>query len=255
MEPLNSEHLLRQADQYLQQLPALLPALPPHQPVQGAAIARFIDHTILKPEATPAQIEQLCLEALTHSFAAVCVNSLFSSLVAQILRGSTVATCCVVGFPLGAAGTSTKMFETSACLEAGAQEIDMVLPIGMLISGRYTHVLADIEGVVQVAHAGKAAVKVIIETALLNRREKILACLLAEQAGADFVKTSTGFSSSGAMVEDIDLMRRMVGERMGVKASGGIRSYQDALAMLQAGANRIGTSGGVKIVQESRQLS
>jgi len=249
METPNLDQIIRQADEYDLQLPEL-PTLPPAP--QGAAIARCIDHTLLKPEATPAQVEQLCLEALTHSFAAVCVNSLFTGLVAQILQGSSVATCSVVGFPLGASGSATKVFETAACLEAGAQEIDMVISVGLLKSEGYAQVLADIQAVVQTAHAGKAGVKVIIETALLTRREKILACLLSQMAGADFVKTSTGFSSSGATVEDIDLMRRMVGSQMGVKASGGVRSYQDALAMIQAGASRIGTSAGVKIVQESQ---
>lgn len=249
METFNLEQLLEQCEDYLQNLPAM-PALPPLQ--RSAAFASYIDHTVLKPEATPQQVETLCLEALTHKFAAVCVNSLYTELVARLLKGSDVAVCSVVGFPLGACMSASKVFETSACLAAGAQEIDMVIAIGLLKSERYAEVLADIQGVVQAAHAGGALVKVIIETALLNRREKILACLLSQAAGADFVKTSTGFVSSGATVEDIDLMRRVVGTRLGVKASGGIRSYSDSLALVNAGANRIGASAGVKIMQEAQ---
>ncbi len=242
------DELTRLVETYEGSLPDL-PALPPLP--QGAAIAAWIDHTLLKPEATPAQVEQLCREALEHQFAAVCVNPLYCSLVARLLRGSPVITCCVVGFPLGASTTTIKAFEALACLEAGAGEIDMVIPVGLLKSGAWQQVLADIQGVAQTVHAGQAHLKVIIETALLNQREKIAACLLSKQAGADFVKTSTGFSSSGATTADIDLMRRVVGAGLGVKASGGVRSYQDAAAMILAGASRIGTSAGVKIIQES----
>ena len=243
------DQIRKQAEAYHQELPAQ----PQLNPVpQGAAIAGWIDHTILKPEATPGQVEQLCQEALAYSFAAVCVNAVFVRQVALALKGSSVSACSVVGFPLGACGSTVKVFETSACLEAGAQEIDMVIPIGLLKSGAYDQVLEDVQGVVQVAHSGQALVKVIIETALLTRQEKIIACLLSKAAGADFVKTSTGFSTSGATVEDIDLMRRTVGEQIGVKASGGVRSYQDAIAMIEVGATRIGTSSGIKIVQEAR---
>ncbi len=245
----NLASLAETYDHQLPELPPLLPVPP------GAAIAGWIDHTLLKPEATPVQVEQLCREALEYRFAAVCVNAGYIGQVAHLLSGSPVMACSVVGFPLGATSASTKAFETLNCLEAGAQEIDMVIHIGRLKAAAYPEVLADIQGVVQVAHAGGAQVKVIIETCLLTRQEKILACLLSREAGADFVKTSTGFASGGAAADDIDLMRRVVGAGLGVKASGGVRSYQDALAMIQAGATRIGTSSGIKIVQESQSQS
>jgi deoxyribose-phosphate aldolase len=242
--------LLALAEKYDQELP------PPPEPLipQGAAIAAWIDHTLLKPEATEAQIVQLCQEALQFSFAAVCVNPVYVHLAARLLQNSPVAVCTVVGFPLGATLTSCKVLETLACLHAGASEIDMVLPIGALKGAAYGQVLNDISAVVQAAHNQSAIVKVILETALLTRQEKITACLLAQQAGADFVKTSTGFAAAGATVEDVALMRRVVGDQLGVKAAGGVRTIQDALAMIRAGASRIGTSSGVKILESAHEL-
>jgi len=195
----------------------------------------------------------LCRDALQFSFASVCVNPLFVKNAARDLADSNVRVCTVVGFPLGAVPTRTKVLETNLAIRQGALEIDMVIPIGMLKGGQTRKVFADVDGVVEAAHARGAAVKVILEMALLSRYEKILGCLLSRAAGADFVKTSTGFGPGGATVDDVELMRRVVGpvDRMGVKAAGGIRTMADAIAMLQAGANRLGTSSGVKLVQES----
>lgn len=240
------EDILKLADQLENQLP---PAGEAVVPPQGKTIAAWIDHTLLKPEATIAQVEQLCQEALTHKFATVCVNPAYISWSARLLGRSGVRVCTVVGFPLGATTTTAKILETYACLEAGADEIDMVLNIGALKSEAYGQVLNDIQGVVEAAHHHRAIVKVIHENALLTQREKILACLLSQAAGADFVKTSTGFAASGATLADVELMRRVVGAGMGVKAAGGVRTYPDALAMICAGASRIGTSSGVAIVQ------
>ena len=229
-----------------------LPDASPVQPAPlGAAITGYIDHTLLKPEATAEQVKMICLEARQYQFAAVCVNPSFVPLVHGLLANTKILVCAVVGFPLGANLPSIKAFETLTLLEHGANEIDMVINIGALKDGGYGLVLNDIAGVVQTAHNEQAHVKVIIETGLLTRQEKILACLLSQAAGADFVKTSTGFSSGGATVEDIDLMHRVVGPQLKVKASGGIRSLSDALAMIQAGASRIGTSSGIKIYQEA----
>ena len=244
MIPLDT--ILEQAVEFETQLPAFIEAaaLP-----QGKALASWIDHTLLKPEATSAQIEQLCQEALQYSFAAVCINPAYVSQSARHLDGSAVKVCTVVGFPLGAAMTTSKVLETYACLDAGAQEIDMVLNVGAIKSQAYGLALDDIQGVVQAAHHRRAIVKVILENALLTRHEKILACLLCQAAGADFVKTSTGFAASGATFEDVELMRRVVGSSMGVKAAGGVRNYADALSMIRAGASRIGSSSGVSILQ------
>lgn len=230
-----------------------LPLFPVNGRVATGPIAQRIDHTLLKPEATPTQVRVLCRDALQFSFASVCVNPLFVKNAARDLAGSNVRVCTVVGFPLGAVPTRTKVLETTLAIRQGALEIDMVIPIGMLKGGQTRKVFADVAGVVEAAHARGAAVKVILEMALLSRYEKILACLLSRAAGADFVKTSTGFGPGGAAVEDVELMRRVVGpvDRMGVKAAGGIRTLTDANAMLQAGANRLGTSSGVKLVQES----
>jgi deoxyribose-phosphate aldolase len=218
-----------------------------------AEIAGWIDHTLLKPEATAAQVEALCQEAIEYQFASVCVNPAFVPLVSALLEGTNtrVKTCTVIGFPLGANLPETKAAETSAVIEAGASEVDMVMNIGALKGKAYEQVLQDLRAVVRVAHSHGVIVKVIIETALLNREEKIMACLLSKDAGADFVKTSTGFSTGGATSQDIDLMRRVVGDQMGVKASGGIRTFADAIAMIKAGANRIGASSGIQIVQEA----
>lgn len=207
----------------------------------------FIDHTLLKADATQTEIEQLLAEAKQYEFASVCVNPSWVALAAKVLDGSPVKVCTVVGFPLGATTSAVKAFETKDALANGADEIDMVLPIGALKSGQYELVLADIQAVVEAA-AGHL-VKVIIETCLLTEDEKIKACQLAKQAGADFVKTSTGFSTGGATVEDVTLMRRTVGSDLGVKASGGARTYADALAFIEAGANRIGASSGVAIMK------
>ena len=210
---------------------------------------RYIDHTMLKADATRAEIEKLCLEAKQHEFASVCVNTCFVPLAAELLRGSEVKVCCVVGFPLGAMSTPAKAFEAQWAVEHGAQEVDMVLNVGAMISGEEEIVLRDIEAVVQAAHP-KAIVKVILENCLLNDEQKIRACKLCVQAGAEFVKTSTGFSNGGATVEDVALMKRAVDGRAKVKAAGGIRTRQQALAMIEAGADRIGASAGIAICTE-----
>jgi len=217
-------------------------------PYSQERLASVIDHTLLKPEATSEQIIKLCEEAAAWKFASVCVNPIYVSLAAEKLAGSSVKVCTVIGFPLGASAPAVKATETSNALSDGATEVDMVLPIGQLKSGDYKSVYDDIRGVVRAA-GDKAIVKVILETSLLTEEEKIAACLLAKKAGADYVKTSTGFGGGGATVEDIALMRAVVGPFMGVKASGAVRSQKDALAMLAAGATRVGASSSVAIVQ------
>lgn len=214
-------------------------------------IAGYIDHTLLKPEATPAQIERLCHEALQYRFASVCVNPGFVPLCARLLKGSPVAVCTVIGFPLGATTTKVKVFETAQAVGNGAHEVDMVIAIGRLKAAEYAEVADDIRQVGETAHAANALLKVIIETALLSDEEKVAACLLAVRAGADFVKTSTGFAAGGATTADVALMRRVVGPDLGVKASGGIRGLADAQSMIAAGATRIGASAGVSIVREA----
>ena len=216
-----------------------------------AGVAGWIDHTLLKPEATPDQIERLCQEARVHQFAAVCVNPVYVPRCRPLLEGSSTRVCTVVGFPLGATLTGAKVDETRRAIEAGAQEIDMVIAVGLLRAGEYQAAAEDIGAVVEASHAQQALVKVILEMCLLSRSEKIMACLLSQAVGADFVKTSTGFGSGGATLEDVELMRRVIGPQMGLKAAGGIRSLADARAMLRAGATRLGTSAGVKIVQEA----
>jgi len=211
-------------------------------------IAGYIDHTLLKPEATEQQIRQLCAEAAEFGFASVCVNPTWVPLAAHLLAGAKPMVATVIGFPLGATLPEVKAYETQRALEAGAAEFDMVINIGALKSKHFRLVEQDIAGVVAAAQG--RTVKVIIETALLTEEEKVEACVIAKAAGADFVKTSTGFASKGATAEDVALMRRVVGSDMGVKASGGIRSAQDARAMIEAGATRIGASAGVKIVKE-----
>ncbi len=213
------------------------------------SIASMIDHTLLKPDATPDQIAQLCFEARKYNFASVCVNPANVKLCAELLRGSTVKVCSVIGFPLGANTPDVKVMEAQLAVQQGASEIDMVINIGALKGGDLQLVARDIRGIVRAVHSAGAILKVIIETALLTDEEKVTACLLAKEAGADFVKTSTGFSGGGATVEDISMMRRVVGPTMGVKASGGIRTTEDAEKMVQAGATRIGASASVKIVQ------
>ena len=217
-------------------------------------ISKYIDHTLLKPEATAANIEQLCREALEHGFATVCVNPVYVSLAHSLLKNSSVAVCTVAGFPLGANATETKVNETRLALKEGAGEIDMVIQIGALKSGDYDAVENDIRAVVSVCREYSSTSKVIIETALLTDSEKRKACELAANAGADFVKTSTGFAAAGATEHDVRLMSNAVRKfSMGVKAAGGIRSYDDAIKMINAGATRIGSSSGVKIVTESKQ--
>jgi len=213
------------------------------------AVARLIDHTILKPEATRDEVRQVCAEALKFEFASACVNGCWVPLVASELRGSPVKVCSVVAFPLGASSTASKVAETLGAIKDGAQEIDMVINIGALRSADKAAVESDIRAVVAASHAHGAIVKVIIETALLDDDQKTLACRLAQSAGADFVKTSTGFSKSGATTADVALMRRTVGPSMGVKASGGIRTLPDLRAMVAAGATRIGASASVAIVE------
>lgn len=209
-------------------------------------IASMIDHTLLKPEATPAQVERLCAEAAEYHFASVCVNPVYIPLAARLLKGTGVKICCVVGFPLGAIAPEQKAAEAASCAAMGAEELDMVIHVGAAKAGDWALVQRDIEGVVKAA-AGHT-VKVIIETCLLTDEEKVKACEAAKAAGAHFVKTSTGFSTGGATTHDIALMRKTVGPEMGVKASGGIRDYETAMAMIEAGANRIGASAGIAIV-------
>lgn len=213
-------------------------------------MAGYIDHTLLKPEATEKQIINLCREAIEFGFYSVCINPSYVGRAVQELLGSTVKVCCVVGFPLGATTTAVKAFETAEAVNAGAAEIDMVMHIGALKSGDEEYVTLDIAAVVKAA-AGRP-VKVIIETGLLTEDEKITACRLAKTAGASYVKTSTGFGPGGATVADIQLMRETVGPELGVKASGGVRDRDTAEQMLQAGATRIGTSSGVTIIGPKR---
>lgn len=211
-------------------------------------LAKYIDHTILAPEATQSQVDQIIKEAKEYDFASVVVNPYWVSYVANKLKGTDVNTVTVIGFPLGANTTATKVFEAKDALQNGATELDMVINIGELKAGHDDAVLHDIKAVVEAGHAENRHVKVIIETALLTDEEKVRACELSEKAGADFVKTSTGFSTAGAKVADVKLMKQTVGDRLGVKASGGIHTKAEAEAMIEAGATRLGASSGVKIM-------
>lgn len=211
-------------------------------------IASYIDHTLLKPQATERQVQQICEEARVNQFASVCVNPSMVQSVAKHLIGSAVKTCSVVGFPFGANTMRTKVVEAEEVLLHGAQEIDMVISIGLLKSGMHKRVREEISALAKVCQ-GCAVLKVILETGLLTDEEKVIGCALAVEAGADFVKTSTGFLAGGATVNDVSLMRKNVGNRLGVKASGGIKDYPSAIAMLNAGATRIGTSAGCEIVK------
>lgn len=211
-------------------------------------VAKMIDHTLLKADATYTEIEKLCAEAKEYKFASVCVNPTWVNKSAEFLNGTGVDVCTVIGFPLGATTSATKAFETTNAIENGATEVDMVINIGALKDKQDDVVEADIRAVVEAAK-GKALVKVIIETSLLTDEEKVRACKLSVSAGADFVKTSTGFSTGGATVEDIKLMRETVGPDLGVKASGGVRDAQTAFALIEAGATRIGASSGIAIVK------
>lgn len=213
------------------------------------SIAASIDHTMLRPDATAADIRKLSREARKYSFASVCVNPYWVPLVAAELSGSPVKVCTVVGFPLGANATATKVAETESAIRQGAQEIDMVINIGELRGGNFEAARQDIKAVVDAAHHGGAIVKVILETALLDDNQKAIACTLAKLAGAEFVKTSTGFGPHGATVHDVALMRQAVGADMGVKASGGIKTLEDLKNMAAAGATRIGASASVKIIE------
>ncbi|MFC4022749.1 deoxyribose-phosphate aldolase [Oceanobacillus longus] len=210
-------------------------------------LAKYIDHTQLKPDTTKEKIAQIVNEAREYRFASVCVNPHWVSYCFEHLKDTSVKVCTVIGFPLGATSTPTKVFETKQAIEDGATEVDMVINVGELKSGNDKLVQADIQAVVDAAR-GKALTKVIIETSLLNKEEKIRACKLAKEAGADFVKTSTGFSGGGATVEDVKLMREIVGPDIGVKASGGVRDLEATKAMIEAGATRIGASAGIDIV-------
>lgn len=214
--------------------------------------AKMIDHTLLKPEATKEQVKNLCEEAVQYGFHSVCVNSSFVYYCTELLKDSDVKVCTVIGFPLGAMSTAGKAAEAQAAVADGAEELDMVIHVGMIKSGDWDYVKQDIASVVEAA-GDKAVVKVILETCLLTDEEKRKACMICKEAGASFVKTSTGFSNGGATVKDVALMREAVGSDMGVKASGGIRSFQDARAMVEAGADRIGASSGIAIIREQKE--
>jgi len=218
-------------------------------PLNGE-VARYIDHTLLKPDSTRAQVERLCREAVEYHFASVCVNPTWVTFCSDLLRGTDALVCTVVGFPLGATTTETKAFEARQAVENGACEIDMVINIGRLKSGEFDFVSQDIHSVVGASKP--ARVKVILENCYLTDEEKIKASLLAQEAGAHFVKTSTGFGPSGAKIEDVALMRRVVGAHMGVKAAGGIREYQTASKMIEAGATRLGASASIAIVEKKK---
>lgn len=219
-------------------------------PLTTSALAAMIDHTLLKPDATPGQIDQLCAEARKYQFASVCVNPVHVHRCAQALRGSPVKVCTVIGFPLGASASEVKAFEARKAIQDGAAELDMVINVGLLKGGELPQVQQDIHSVVEAAAPAGALVKVIIEACLLTDAEKVTACQLSQAAGVDFVKTSTGFSSGGATPEDVALMRQTVGPEIGVKAAGGVRTLADAQRMIAAGASRLGSSAGVKIMLE-----
>jgi len=223
------------------------------QPATG--LAKLIDHTLLKPEASRDEIRQLCEEAMRFGFASVCINPWNVPLASELLRGSNVKVCTVIGFPLGVTLPRVEIYEAEEAIKLGAQEIDMVINVGALKSARDDMVESDIRGVAEAAHHGGAICKVILETSLLTIEEKVRASLASKRAGADFVKTSTGFSTGGATVEDVALMRAVVGSEIGVKASGGVRTLEDLKKMVSAGANRIGASAGVKIMEQAAGLA
>lgn len=218
-------------------------------------VAGMIDHTLLKPEATPDEIKTLCKEARDYSFASVCINPCYVSLCSELLRGTNVKVCTVIGFPLGSNTTEVKKYETEEAIRNGANEVDMVINVGQLKQGNYDYVEKDVKAVVSTAKRHNALTKVIFETALLTDEEKVRAALICKKAGADFVKTSTGFSKGGATVGDVALMKYVVGSSIGVKAAGGIRSKEDAEAMIASGADRIGASASVKIVSGEKSDS
>jgi deoxyribose-phosphate aldolase len=218
--------------------------------IERREIAKMIDHTLLAPGATRDEVRRLCAEAVEHGFGTVCVNGVWVAEATRALEGSEVRVCAVVGFPLGASAARVKRFEAQRAMEDGAVEIDMVLDLGALKSGDDARARDDVRSVADVVHARGGLLKVIVETGLLDEDEKVRACRLAVEAGADFVKTSTGFGPGGATVDDVALMRRTVAPDVGVKASGGIRSFEDAIALVAAGATRLGTSRGVSIVSD-----
>ena len=240
--------ILQKAEIYLQELP---PKPPIQSMPQGAEIAKYMDLTLLKPEATVDQVKVLCEQAIKYQFASVCVNPVFVPLVYGMLKNTPVAVCSVVGFPLGASLPIQKATEALSSINNGATEIDMVMNIGALKGKAYGLLYNDIATVVGFAQNQRRTVKVIIETSLLTEEEKIIACLISQHAGADYVKTSTGFSKGGATVEDVALMYRVVGPDTKVKAAGGIRDFKTAQAMIAAGASRLGVSAGVAIVEEA----
>lgn len=253
----SSARYSRQTARAVGQVGAETPLITPDQAVvvdmpHGDEIAAYIDHALLKPEATPEQIERLCQEALEYCFASVCINTVFTARASRRLADSPVTVCSVIGFPLGATVPEVKVHETERVIKDGAKEVDMVMSIGLLKAKDYRAVGEDLVAVIRTAHQHEALVKVIIETALLTREETVMACSLVREAGGDFVITSTGFSHAGAKVEDVLLMRTIVGDEIGVKATGGIRGHQDAIKMLSAGASRLGTSSGVTIVNDAR---
>ncbi|QOT21951.1 deoxyribose-phosphate aldolase [Paenarthrobacter sp. YJN-D] len=220
-----------------------------NEAVAPANIASYIDHTLLKPEAREADILKVCAEAVEYRFKSVCVNPVWVKTVTKALKGSGVLTCSVIGFPLGATPTDVKVFEARGAVLDGANEIDMVINMASARANDKGALVDDIRAVAETVHAGEAILKVIIETSMLNDEQKVIACEAAAEAGADFVKTSTGFNGGGATVEDVALMRKTVGPGLGVKASGGVRSLADAQAMIAAGATRIGASSGIAIVK------
>ena len=214
-------------------------------------LAKYIDHTLLKPDATQDQIDEVLAQAKQYGFASVCINPYWVVRAAASLRDTDVNVCTVIGFPLGANTTQTKVFETGQAIDEGAQEIDMVLNIGELKAGHNDHVRADIQAVADMTHAKGGLLKVIIEAVLLTDDEKVTACKLAAAAAADYVKTSTGFAAGGATVNDVALMRKTVGDKLGVKAAGGIHTYAEAKALIDAGADRLGASAGIQILKEA----
>jgi len=253
MSELSAEDIERIAAKVKEMLGKGGGASPAAAPLTPEQVAKLIDHTLLKPDATAADVEKLCAEARQHGFFSVCVNPVFVPQVKKLLQGSTVKVCCVVGFPLGAQDPQIKLLEARKAIREGAQEVDMVVNVGALKGKDDALVLRDIRGVVEACKDGRALSKVILETSLLTDEEKVRACELSMKAGADYVKTSTGFSSGGATAEDIALMARTVApKKLGVKASGGVRTYADLLKMVKAGATRVGASASVKILEEAR---
>ena len=251
---LSAEQIQQIADRVRRILEQRATGAPAPPPLAAEKLAGMIDHTLLKPEATQADIEALCAEARQHGFFSVCVNPTYVKQAKALLRGSPVKVCAVVGFPLGAAAPEIKALEARKAIREGAAEIDMVINIGALKGKDEALVLRDIRAVVEACKDGRALSKVIFENALLTDEEKVKACELSMKAGADYVKTSTGFASSGATAEDVALMARQVApKRLGVKAAGGIRTYDDAVRMVAAGATRLGASAGVKILEEARR--